>query len=55
MCTIAACRQWQGEPRGAEGQDLAWVTADQLDSFPMPPLDFELLTSLRPLLKKQKR
>lgn len=39
------CRQWEGEPRGAEGQALAWVSAAELAEgrYPMPPADVPLL------------
>lgn len=30
LMPIFVCRQWAGEPRGAEGQRLAWVSTQQL-------------------------
>mmetsp|Transcript_23893 Transcript_23893/g.71688 ORF Transcript_23893/g.71688 Transcript_23893/m.71688 type:complete len:143 (-) Transcript_23893:183-611(-) len=33
------------QPKGCEGQEVAWVSADQLgaDAFPMPPADYPLV------------
>ena len=42
---------WDGvEPRGAEGQQLAWVTAPELDEFKFPPADVPLLPAVRAAL-----
>jgi 8-oxo-dGTP diphosphatase len=38
---------WKGEPRGLEGQPLAWVLPHQLDDYPMPAADVPILRSLR--------
>ncbi len=38
---------FDGEPVGAEGQKLAWASADELDSFAMPPADGPLLDPVR--------
>ena len=35
-----------GEPHGREGQELAWVSASDLDRYPTPPADAPLLTHL---------
>lgn len=40
------CRQWAGQPHGAEGQALAWVTAAELDTYAMPPADVPLIAPL---------
>lgn len=39
------CRRWQGEPHGAEGQALAWVTTEELEGgrYAMPPADEPML------------
>lgn len=39
------CRAWAGEPHGAEGQALAWCTAEELEAgrYDMPPADIPLL------------
>ena len=35
--------EFEGEPIGAEGQQLAWVEADALPSYEMPPADLPLI------------
>jgi 8-oxo-dGTP diphosphatase len=37
------CREWSGELRGVEGQQLAWVTPRQLADYPMPAADVPLV------------
>ena len=48
---------WTGEPVGAEGQPLAWVTADELgsDAYPMPPADYPLVDPVRQFLRRRER
>ena len=48
---------WAGEPVGAEGQPLAWVTADELgsDAYPMPPADYPLVDPVRQFLRRRER
>jgi hypothetical protein len=43
----AVCTSWKGELVGAEGQELAWAGAQDLDSYPMPPADIPLLPVIR--------
>ena len=38
---------WRGTPRGQEGQALAWVPADKLGSYAMPPADRPVVAALR--------
>jgi 8-oxo-dGTP diphosphatase len=33
------CRKWQGTVAPREGQQLAWVRANKLRDYPMPPAD----------------
>jgi mutator protein MutT len=37
----------EGEPRAAEGQDIAWVTPADLDRYDFPPADAGLVARLR--------
>ncbi|KAI3425066.1 hypothetical protein D9Q98_008443 [Chlorella vulgaris] len=39
------CTEWQGQPRGEEGQQLAWVSAAELEGggYEMPAADIPLL------------
>ena len=48
---------WAGEPVGAEGQPLAWVTAEELgsDAYPMPPADYPLVDPVRQFLRRRER
>ncbi len=47
LMPLFACRRWQGTPMGREGQHLAWVRADRLRDYPMPPADLPLIPILR--------
>ncbi|MFT4197576.1 MAG: Nudix family hydrolase [Pseudoxanthomonas sp.] len=39
--------RWNGVPRGAEGQALAWVPVDKLHRYPMPPADRPVVAMLQ--------
>ncbi len=41
------CRLLEGEPRGLEGQALAWVGPDDLQAYRFPPADQRLVEVLR--------
>ena len=43
---LFACRKWQGYPQPREGQSLAWVRANKLRDYPMPPADIPLIPIL---------
>lgn len=40
-------RRWKGTPRGREGQAIAWVPADRLARYSMPPADLPVVAALR--------
>ena len=40
------CRQWQGEPRGRDGQALRWERPGAMPALPMPPADMPLVQAL---------
>lgn len=44
------CRRWEGEITSREGQKLAWVRANRLSEYPMPPADIPLIPILRDML-----
>ena len=46
LMPLFAVTKWEGEPRGAEGQALAWATAEELDDFEFPPADVPLLPAV---------
>ena len=50
LMPLFVCRKWNGIVRGAEGQNLKWVRANQLRDYPMPPADIPLIPVLRDLL-----
>ncbi len=47
LMPLFACRRWEGVPTPQEGQTLAWVRADKLRDYPMPPADLPLIPILR--------
>lgn len=50
LMPLYLCRQWEGEISPREGQEIAWVRASKLSSYPMPPADLPLIPWLRDLL-----
>ena len=50
LMPLFACRTWQGQPHGREGQRLAWVKPARLADYTMPPADVPLIALLRDLL-----
>lgn len=43
---VRRIRAWRGTPKGHEGQALAWVPAQRLASYPMPPADIPVVAAL---------
>ncbi|MHC5306559.1 8-oxo-dGTP diphosphatase MutT [Bartonella sp. LJL80] len=50
LMPLYICRRYQGVPEGREGQNIKWVRADDLDSYPMPAADKPLIPILKDLL-----
>ena len=50
LMPLYLCRVWQGIPQPCEGQALAWVRAERLPDYLMPPADAPLVAMLRDLL-----
>ncbi len=50
LMPVFLCRRWKGEPRGREGQKLAWVAPQDLAEYPMPAADRPLIPMLRDFL-----
>ena len=44
------CRRWEGQVIAREGQALAWVRANKLRDYAMPPADIPLIPHLIDLL-----
>lgn len=46
LMPLFACRRWQGIVQPREGQQLSWVRARDLRSYPMPEADIPLIPAL---------
>jgi len=57
LMPLFATDQWQNEPIGAEGQELQWVTAEELDALAakelLPRADIPLVSCVRNALQKR--
>ena len=47
---LYVCRRWEGTAKPLEGQNVAWVRANRLRDYPMPPADEPLISHLMQLL-----
>lgn len=47
LMPLYICRIWEGTPQPREGQKLAWVRANKLQNYPMPPADEPLIAMIR--------
>ena len=50
LMPLYICRRWEGNVIAREGQTLAWVRANKLRDYPMPPADIPLIPPLIDLL-----
>ena len=50
LMPLYICRRWDGEVIAREGQQLAWVRANKLRDYEMPPADIPLIPHLIDLL-----
>ena len=50
LMLLYICRRWEGSLTAREGQKLAWVRANKLRDYPMPPADIPLIAHLQDLL-----
>jgi 8-oxo-dGTP diphosphatase len=50
LMPLYICRRWEGTVASKEGQALAWVRANKLRDYPMPPADIPLIPHLIDLL-----
>lgn len=50
LMPLYICRRWEGSVAPREGQTLAWVRANKLRDYPMPPADVPLIPHLIDLL-----
>jgi 8-oxo-dGTP diphosphatase len=50
LMPLYICRRWEGDVKAREGQKLAWVRANKLRGYEMPPADLPLIPHLIDLL-----
>ena len=50
LMLLWVCRRWEGMATAKEGQELAWVRAQRLKDYRMPPADEPLIPHLVELL-----
>jgi 8-oxo-dGTP diphosphatase len=50
LMPLYVCRRWEGQVLAREGQTLAWVRANRLREYKMPPADIPLIPHLIDLL-----
>jgi 8-oxo-dGTP diphosphatase len=50
LMPLYICRRWEGDVIAREGQKLAWVRANKLRDYKMPPADLPLIPHLTDLL-----
>jgi 8-oxo-dGTP diphosphatase len=50
LMPLYICRRWEGTVTTREHQELAWVHANKLRDYPMPPADLPLIPALTDLL-----
>ncbi len=48
---LYACREWHGQPRCLDAEDISWFAPDQLHHLAMPPLDYPLARALNQSLE----
>jgi 8-oxo-dGTP diphosphatase len=46
LMPLYVCRRWEGQVKPRESQNLAWVRANKLRDYPMPPADIPLIPHL---------
>jgi 8-oxo-dGTP diphosphatase len=46
LMPLYICRRWEGQVMAREGQTLAWVRANRLREYNMPPADIPLIPHL---------
>ncbi|KIY99775.1 7,8-dihydro-8-oxoguanine triphosphatase [Monoraphidium neglectum] len=52
LMPLYACRKWSGEPRGLEGQQLAWAEGPELTGYDMPAADIPLVEPVTQALQR---
>lgn len=52
LLLLYICGSWEGEPRGVESSELAWVTPQEMRALPMPPADAPFIPILEDYLAR---
>lgn len=50
LMPLYVCRRWKGLVQSLEHQEIKWIRASDLRSYPMPPADIPLIPVLQDLL-----
>ncbi|MCH9806191.1 MAG: 8-oxo-dGTP diphosphatase MutT [Alphaproteobacteria bacterium] len=50
LMPLFLCRKWEGDITASVHAEIAWVRANRLNSYPMPPADVPMIPYLRDLL-----
>ena len=50
LMPLYMCRKWKGTPRAIEHRAIAWVHANELKDYDMPPADVPLIAHLKGVL-----
>lgn len=50
LMPVFACRTWKGTPKPMEGQELKWVTKQELFDYPMPAADIPLIPLIHQMI-----
>ena len=50
LLDVHRVRSWTGEPHGAEGQPIAWVSLSTLDDYKVPEANAEIMVRVKSVL-----
>ncbi len=50
LLLLYLCREWRGEPRPLDADELKWVRPEEMTALPMPPADEPLIPLLDRLI-----
>ena len=50
LLDVHRVHSWMGEPHGAEGQPIAWVSASSLDDYKVPEANTEIMVRVKSVL-----
>ena len=53
LMPLYLCKEWNGEVRPMEGQEIKWIEPEVITKYPMPPADKPLIKNLLKWLENQ--